>query len=230
MMKKPHVKNRRLYYFTQAPWAIENIVLKRLKISDINSLNDPYELMGYFVGDTKKEDIKKFKKDVSGNYGIVCFSNSFQSPLMWSHYADKHRGICLGFDVCTDDCFDVVYSKSMANFQNKFKATLDSSNLKEAQKILFIKCKEWGYEKECRIFSPIPIDSSNSQSEFNFEQFGERLQLKEVIFGVQNNNDRASLKRFISQYYEGDIKLFRAALDLNQFRVNIVDETSESLN
>src|SRR5574337_2128898 len=31
--------------------------------------------------------------------GISCFSKSFNKTLMWSHYADKHAGVCLGFTI-----------------------------------------------------------------------------------------------------------------------------------
>ncbi|MDW9570209.1 DUF2971 domain-containing protein [Sinorhizobium meliloti] len=36
---------------------------------------------------------------LSLTYGIVCLSDNWQHPMMWSHYADRHRGICLAFDV-----------------------------------------------------------------------------------------------------------------------------------
>ena len=228
MLKKSSVQKRRLYYFTSATWAIENVVLKRLKISDINSLNDPYELSGYIVDDEKKETIRLFKEFVSGSYGIICFSNSYQSPLMWSHYADRHRGICLGFDVHEDNCFDVFYSDSMIEFQEKFKRPVNSFTLEDLQKILSLKYIEWKQEDECRIFSPIA--NSISQDGFSFEQFGKIIQLKEIIFGVQNNSDQASLEKFISQYYEDDIKISRAVLDSKKFQVNIVDDNIDDRN
>jgi len=31
--------------------------------------------------------------------GVMCFSSTWKNPVMWSHYADQHRGICLGFEV-----------------------------------------------------------------------------------------------------------------------------------
>jgi hypothetical protein len=30
-------------------------------------------------------------------FGIICFSQHPDNILMWSHYTDHHRGICLGF-------------------------------------------------------------------------------------------------------------------------------------
>jgi hypothetical protein len=41
------------------------------------------------------------------NYRILCLSASCDSELMWSFYADYHRGICLEFDGA-EPCFDGV--------------------------------------------------------------------------------------------------------------------------
>jgi hypothetical protein len=30
--------------------------------------------------------------------GIYCVSTNYDDVLMWSHYADSHKGICLEFD------------------------------------------------------------------------------------------------------------------------------------
>src|SRR5207253_3097370 len=29
--------------------------------------------------------------------GICCFSEEYNNPLLWSHYGDQHRGICIGY-------------------------------------------------------------------------------------------------------------------------------------
>jgi len=33
------------------------------------------------------------------NWGVSCFSMNFNNILMWSHYTDKHLGICIGFNL-----------------------------------------------------------------------------------------------------------------------------------
>jgi len=37
------------------------------------------------------------------NVGILCFTKEYDNPLMWSHYADGHRGFCIGYDIKYDD-------------------------------------------------------------------------------------------------------------------------------
>lgn len=45
------------------------------------------------LGKAYAESVEHMKKQI----GICCFSALFDHPLMWSHYADKHKGVCLGF-------------------------------------------------------------------------------------------------------------------------------------
>jgi hypothetical protein len=42
---------------------------------------------------------KQFRAAVNASQGLLCFGADWSSSVMWSHYADKHKGICLGFDV-----------------------------------------------------------------------------------------------------------------------------------
>jgi hypothetical protein len=33
------------------------------------------------------------------NTAITCFSEKFDNLLMWSHYSNAHKGLCIGFDL-----------------------------------------------------------------------------------------------------------------------------------
>lgn len=90
-------------------------------------------------------------------YRISCFSETPCSNLMWGHYADKHKGFCLEYDVekltdklnlllpvvYTEKPFDASDILDMRGIDDKF-ATLCP--------VLF-KSKDWSYEKEWRIIS-----------------------------------------------------------------------------
>lgn len=50
---------------------------------------------------TQEEQLKRWGKildEESNKLGIVCLSKKHNDILMWSHYSNKHRGICLKFD------------------------------------------------------------------------------------------------------------------------------------
>lgn len=53
------------------------------------------------------------------NQKICCFSISNDNMLMWSHYADSHKGICLIFDSLDIDKFTFLpINKESLNFDN----------------------------------------------------------------------------------------------------------------
>ncbi|NDP48093.1 MAG: DUF2971 domain-containing protein [Sulfuriferula multivorans] len=90
----------RLYHLTTAEYAISNIGLRRLKIARFGDLNDPFELLAAELEDKDfRKAVKSWKNEFHNTKGLLCFSESWHNPVLWSHYADKHRGVCLGFDI-----------------------------------------------------------------------------------------------------------------------------------
>lgn len=45
----------------------------------------------------KLEIDKKINEEFS-QYGVLCLSGTWKNILMWSHYSDEHRGVCIEFD------------------------------------------------------------------------------------------------------------------------------------
>ena len=81
--------------------------------------------------------------------GICCFTTNYQSTLMWSHYAQHHRGICLVFDTSNDiESFFVAKVRYTDEFtpRNYFD---DYTNA--AMIMLTTKSNDWQYEQEYRL-------------------------------------------------------------------------------
>lgn len=95
-------------------------------------------------------------------YAVACFAKNIGSPLLWSHYAESHKGVCLiyGFDLGegglvgiadqegeTISLFvdEVIYQKKFPTFLPKHE--------KKNRRILFTKGVDWKYEAEVRIVS-----------------------------------------------------------------------------
>ena len=65
-----------------------------------------------YIGDMLKiwaQDKPAFERRINGvlhrslnEHGICCFAPTADSVLMWSHYTDSHRGLCLKFDLLAD--------------------------------------------------------------------------------------------------------------------------------
>ena len=63
-----------------------------------------------------KNDIMNKVIEMKNDSLLSCFSKNYDSILMWSHYADKHKGICIEFDRPNKDFYDVYYSKNRTHF------------------------------------------------------------------------------------------------------------------
>jgi hypothetical protein len=170
----------RVYYLTGAQFALSNLALRRIKIARFEDLNDPFELLGVDVGDQKsREAFLATKKQINENKGLICFSKSWSNPLMWGHYAEKHTGICLGFDVPDGLLAPVIYAKRL------LKIEVDPMTKKPTEKIvnqlLRTKFFDWQYEDEMRLV--VELDHDTMESEKYFSSFSENLMLREIILG-----------------------------------------------
>ena len=90
----------RVYHLTPAEFAISDIESRRIKVARFSDLNDPFELMALNLRERHvRKVMRNFKREQNDHTGLLCFSADWTNPVLWSHYAAKHRGICLGFDL-----------------------------------------------------------------------------------------------------------------------------------
>lgn len=96
----PDASFLRLYHLTSAEFAVSDIGLGHLKVARFSDLNDPFELMALNLRESRtRKVVREFKDAYDSKTGLLCFSSDWTSPVLWSHYAAKHSGICLGFDL-----------------------------------------------------------------------------------------------------------------------------------
>src|SRR3989304_9386747 len=89
-----------VYHFLSANDALDDIIKKRIKLSEIDKLNDPFELWCSAQGNQQiRASLRRWKDKMSRRYGMLCFCKGWHNPLLWSHYSDRHQGMCLGFEV-----------------------------------------------------------------------------------------------------------------------------------
>ena len=198
-----------LYHFLSSEWAIEDLRERRLKIARLNDLNDPFELLGYEqTTPAHREAFRKSKAYMADNYGLLCFSRDWTDPVLWSHYADKHRGMCLGFDVAEQLLLPVAYETERPPFPPELTEEF-------AKPLLSTKYKGWGYEKEARVF--LRLDPLEERDGLFYAGFSSRVKLKQVIVGPLCNK-RAELLPIIKPY-GGAIEVIKARLAFRSFAV-----------
>ena len=150
-MRGKGLETVRLYKFCEAQWGLDNLWKRRLKISRISELNDPFEFNPFAL--QKKEDRKVWAetlKELENKSGIISFSESWDNPVIWSHYAESHKGICLGFDVRMDLPEKVEYVSDRKGI-SPLSAVVGSDDFEALRGMTATKYAHWEYEKEWRI-------------------------------------------------------------------------------
>ena len=88
------------YHFLPANYGLTNLQRRHLKVATIPELNDPFELLCLDLSDPElRRAMRAWKATIGRCFGLLCFSRTWRNPVQWSHYADRHRGVCLGFEL-----------------------------------------------------------------------------------------------------------------------------------
>jgi hypothetical protein len=206
----------RLYYFTTQKHGIEAIKNERLKISRIDELNDPFEFMALALGRENRHFWRNWKKTMSERFGLICMSQGWHHPLMWSHYADKHQGLCLCLDVGESVATKVQYRDTRLTLSDIGRNNLSELKDADMEKILHTKFSDWKYESEFRIFCQ--LEEQDSESGLYFLPFSRSLKLTQVIVGERSTVTRTELKEALGKR-AGKVALIKARTGFRKFEV-----------
>jgi hypothetical protein len=114
----------------------------------------------------------------------------YQNELMWSHYADYHKGICIKYHF--QNSLTNLYATSDTSVRYfkdvEYKEDLSVLNLKDSIAIkdaFFVKSKEWEYENELRLLqydlnAKGDYDTINVPGSIEAIYFGVRCPQKEI--------------------------------------------------
>ncbi|MFB6342358.1 DUF2971 domain-containing protein [Saccharicrinis sp. FJH62] len=185
----------------------EILLKQSLKFSDPNTFNDPFDCnekllrinydeklveetinnLSVKISRQERRELKrKFKnqsnqaeilKEKRKEYKLSCFSEVNNEVLMWSYYADKHSGICIGFN------FPHKYDGKFILCPVKYLAELrELDGATDLYRIILYwlttKSIRWKYEKEIRAISRCK-DQKSEHEYINYES----KYVKEIIFG-----------------------------------------------
>lgn len=184
-----------LFKFRCLKYGLRALHERKLKIATLDSLNDPFEAMPFNATNSRVRGfLMHMKKEIGTQRGVLSFSWRWSNPVLWSHYADAHRGVCLGFGVPVVDSmnhniFPVRYISRPLKLDSSFgwdqenaKINLDDEEQMEnfAHALFFTKYTHWKYENEVRML----MDLGNKEGEHYFCPFCEDLKLWQVIVGA----------------------------------------------
>lgn len=147
--------------------------------------------------------IQEVIKKERNRYKLACFSEFSNETLMWSHYADKHSGICIGFD------FPHKYEDKFILCPVKYLDVLKSiDGMTDVYRVIIYwlttKSIRWEYEHEIRAITKCKTSENHELVKFDPKY------IKEIIFGC-NVTDK--------EVKEGINKIRKSGLNLDRITI-----------
>lgn len=155
--------NQILYkYYPPKKYVLEALSKGTICFTDLYSQNDPFEAMGFYrkTSDYESDNLFDFKlqsmmddQDTEDDQSflrnqcrIFCATSQYNRPLMWAHYAQSHRGICVGYH--RQDIRK--YCEILEDVKYRDHPLEKDFTYDQAERFLLLKATDWDYEKEVR--------------------------------------------------------------------------------
>ncbi len=181
--------------------------------------------------ESKKSHNPKHFKEMSFNAQIIernlnkkrvlCLSKKNDDILMWAHYGDSNKGICIGYN--TEILCTILFENYFDEFLGIFKVEYSSQypdiiptvgfSLENVRKRLAVKSIIWAYEKEWRL---IVYNQSNIAID-NLDEI-----VEEIILGsnVQPETEKEILTIQRDKYPHAQV--FKVVPDDSEFKLNVL--------
>ena len=194
-----------------------------LMFDDIDKLKDRIETTMSQV-DSQMNLFMPILADFSKRFSaFACFSESMESMLMWSHYADSHQGFALEYDFRPTLAqplkgvlvLPVIYSEERFNastfmlwaFMTFAGVHLPNPDLTAHLKIALHKSLDWAYEKEWRMIEASPrnpFDTSPVTVQYKpaaiYYGYKMTLEMKQYLHQVALSKDLREYEMYIDYY------------------------------
>ncbi|CAG0978158.1 hypothetical protein RHDC4_01707 [Rhodocyclaceae bacterium] len=189
--------------------------------------SDP-ETATYYTGRLATHVHELLANDL-GRHGVMSLARKWNCPLMWSHYADEHRGLCIEYDM-TDTVFKdlrpVAYDAPRAV---RVSDLIDWKLKKSAaarERILstffFSKAPQWRYEREWRDLAT-EIGPQSAPARISAIHFGLRCDhsvIDAIVRLYARSEDR--VKFFVMRPLDGSFQLKRCPVDTDEVEATSV--------
>jgi hypothetical protein len=163
-----------------------------------------------------------FEEDVANNFPMFCLSEPNDDLLMWSHYADCHEGIVLGFS--TEGWGPNPRAFLPVRYRDKRPEINLNDILSTSDRCFSVytaayttKSKHWEYEGEFRCFF-------GSDPRITSEVAKDGSEMREIIFGCRcTRENRSVIASAATTAGCTDVRYRHAVLDPTHFAMRIED-------
>lgn len=170
--------------------------------------------------DKMQDEYNQTENEWSNNrLGVISFSLKWNSILLWSHYAENHKGFCIGFNKQKIEDSGLFGSTGPVNYLNVFPS-LDPLGTDPTFEIVtksHSKAFEWNYEKEYRLTQIWP-ETNPTINERTINVPNDYFE--EIILGLNISKDHE--KEIIEIAREKKFKIFKSVRRRNAFALDRV--------
>lgn len=166
-------EGRSVFKYLSVSSGAKSILDQTIRYSRPQDLNDPFECLPRYdraevvslveeqTNDPKQRDkcvesimnrdfVDFFKR--MNDFGVTSFSTSSTTILMWSHYAEQHKGLCIEYDSSKIGSLAKV---QYASTPERILCSVKNVSKQAVVSAMMTKGGEWAYEKEVRRFEVI---------------------------------------------------------------------------
>ncbi|MDQ1197940.1 DUF2971 domain-containing protein [Agrobacterium sp. SORGH_AS 787] len=210
-----------LYYYTSLVHGLTSIRDKRIKISSFDTLNDPFDILNIAAKtEEQRNDLKKIRDRLTSKGGMICASENWNEPLMWSHYADKHAGVCVALRVDPTEWRKVQYANKRLGIEAYNVKSIEDLSHDQLEEISTIKSDFWTYEQEWRRF--YIYEEKDYVTNLDFGYFDRAMMPIGLIFGHRAKVGKERIASILSSNPSLKIGITRPAY--TSFKV-LLDQT-----
>ena len=234
-------EGRSVFKYLSVSGGTKSILDQTIRYSRPQDLNDPFECLPRYdraevvslveektndpqqrdkcVESIMKRDFVDFFERMN-DFGVTSFSTSSTTILMWSHYAEQHKGLCIEYDSAKIETLAMV---QYAPTNERALCSVKEPSKTEATRALLTKGIEWSYEKEVRRFEGINKCNAIFNPSLNRFVFTKDVQpetIRGIYFGLRS--DPAWMDE-LCRYERGvnpDCRFFRAKRDTQKFEIS----------
>ena len=160
---------------------------QKLFMGAYDTFNDPMEAY-YETNSFTRQKINEIKLGKT-QIRFCCLSKCYTNILMWSHYADSHKGVCVEMEVKPSQ----KYIQRNIQYASRLEQPRGRTNREQCIDVLRKKFLPWQYEQEVRFFKEIPIGSSSTAPQYL------EVDIKKVYLGCKlTDSEEAKYREIIN--------------------------------
>lgn len=151
--------------------------------------------------------------------GLFCTTENPKNILMWSHYADEHKGMCIGYEFNYEKLAEIAFIRKVIYPESDDLDVLTDDDLTDSgqsfDKLLIKKSRLWAYEGEWRFILKRNLLEREEGCEQTLLELGT---VREIIFGMRM---RADHRDTIAKIVPKNVELKVAHAAYRRYQVNV---------